>query len=319
MAYPPISYTLSPHNDAFDITHPPPNMFWKAERCSDLNNTCLFTLVSFVHTPYRDNFVEWKYNIDLTKMEGTNKKLLSIHMKAMGVPENALGEWYQRLTLDLDGQKVTGYPKAIQDADRAWAENNFSPNLSLDGKQILAIVITQGGEIWSGGVGLHCAEIVIQMSYCPNVEPPKCKVRINVKDEQFYNVSGAYVRLMMGEQAMKYGYTDGGFIEFINVYQADYALRIGKSGYYDYETALSVYPPLTDFTATLIVMPSPPAPNWASIALWLGAICIGGLIIYKVIIPRIPPLPTIIKIGKERAGKAAKGIKRWTIGEEEEE
>lgn len=245
-------------NWEFDVTHD--HMHLDHDRCPHTAgnpDTCLYTLVHPSNLPPVGLYIEWKANIDLTQIAGDRKKLNRIRMVGMGEPAWALGDWYQRLTIDLDGTRIWG-PEEVKHGDRSWVKTVFHPNLDLDGHNTLTIVITQGGVIVSGGVGLHCAEITVAIEYDAFEEPEKCDVRIYVKNGEDKPLSSSFVRLLSNSRVIRSGYTDGGFVEFVDVYEGGYTVRASKKGYYTTDGVVEVYPPSVEYTMTLYEVEAPP-------------------------------------------------------------
>lgn len=244
-----------------------------------------------------------KVPLSITEMcPGTgviNRKLLNLSVEAMWVR----GGYIAPLDIGCD-LKVLGDGAEIFKTDRLnapegkFAYNPFAVNISLDAISELDLKLWQKTECWGAAPGawldVHARLIKIDWEWYSDVAPEYCNVGIAVRDiETFKSIKGAYVRLMSGAVVTRTGYTDGGRVDFPNVEEGSYTLKVSASGYETLERSITVEPPAVEYEVKLVPIPVPPTPDWIY---WVvgGTAALGALVVVPRLIPKKEKPPIIV-------------------------
>ena len=218
-------------------------------------------------------------------MPGQSQKVLTVSV--LGQVETAwlfTGYAFSHIILAADGGEIFRYENLSHDPAPKWAENPINVNKSIDTYSDLDVRLFQRAQAYTGWTRIHDAHIKIDCEYYTDIPPPLCDVRIEVLNaETALPIDRARVRIKAGAIVIRDDYTNvGGIVEFHNVEEGSYSLRVTKSGFESLERSIEVLPPIVEYEAKLVPIPAPPPPWW----LWplIGGVAVLGAITI------IPPL-----------------------------
>lgn len=228
-----------------------------------------------------------------------NRKLLNLSVEAMW----ARGGYI--LPLDIgcllrilgDGAKIFDTGKLTMPEGK-FTRCPYAVNESLDAISEVDFYLWQKTENWGGTPGswlnVHTRLIKIDWEWYSDMPPEYCNVGVAVRNiETFGPIKKAFVKLMSGAVVKRSGYTDGGRVDFVNVEDGSYTLKVSAGGYESLERSITVEPPAVEYEVSLVPIPVPPIPDWVMWMLY-GTIAVGALVVVPKLIRRKEKPPIIV-------------------------
>lgn len=232
--------------------------------------------------------------------EVINRKLLNLLVKAMWRRSGWIEPYLLGSDIEIFGDKTSIFKTGgLTMPEGEFAVNPFPVNKNLDAISEIDFKLWQKAGSWGGIPGsyieVHVAEIKIDWEWYSQVAPVLCDVGVAVKNSETHgSISKALVKILSGTRLVASKYTDGGRVDFSNIEEGSYTLKVSVDWYEPLERSIVVESPAVDYEARLVPIPKPPPAEWERyalpIALGLGALVVVPRLISKKEKPKGPPV-----------------------------